>query len=103
MSDRLEQLHKLRDADPADADVPYMIAMELLKEDEKEQALHWLDETLKVQPNYHYAFYQKGKLLGELGRRDEAIEVLEAGLQQATEDGNEKARSELATLLDMVK
>jgi tetratricopeptide (TPR) repeat protein len=98
MSDRLEQLQKLRAADPADADVPYMIALEYAKADDPEQALVWLDKCLALDVSYHYAYFQKAKMLSALGDDTAAHAAADAGIARADADGHGKAVGELQEL-----
>ena len=98
MSDRIPQLMKLLADAPEDADVPYMIALEHAKADDAEAAVTWLDKTLGLDPGYHYAYYQKAKMLSELGEDEDALAVLDAGLTRAQADGNAKAVGELQEL-----
>lgn len=99
MSDRLTQLQKLHAADPNDAELCYMIALEHSKAGDVEEALRWLDRALELEPGFHYAYFQRGKLLGALGRDTEARETIKRGLNRANADGNAKAAGELADLL----
>lgn len=94
------KLTKLWEADPADADVAYMIALEHAKAGDVEEAVRWLDQAIALNTSYHYAYYQKGKLLGEAGRLDEGRAALQTGLKQAQCDGNAKAVGELQALLE---
>jgi len=100
--DRLQKLLQLHTADPADADVPYMIAMEHAKGEHPEDALPWLDKAIDLRPDYLYAYYQKGQLQAQLGDRDAAVATLKIGLERATATGNQKAISELTELLATV-
>lgn len=95
---RLDQLHKLLEADPRDADLPYMIALEHAKAGATDEALAWLDRTLELDAHYHYAYFQKAKALSELGRDDEAKRAVEVGIERARETGNGKAVDELTEL-----
>ncbi len=101
MTDRLEQLHKLHAADPDDADITYMIAMEHTKPPGNDPAavIDWLNKTLDLDPNYLYAYFQKAKALSELGQADAAKATLQLGIQHATEHGDAKAQSELSELM----
>ena len=83
MSDRLAQLEKLYETDPSDPFVPYGIALEHAKAGETDTALRWLDTTLEADANYVYAWYQKGRVLADAGRGDEARQVLQQGIDQA--------------------
>jgi tetratricopeptide (TPR) repeat protein len=73
---RLDQLLQLHEADPADADLPYMIAMEHVKADRHAEALTWLDRTMALNPDYHYAYYQKAKALSQLGEDEAARDAV---------------------------
>ncbi|MEX1015717.1 MAG: tetratricopeptide repeat protein [Phycisphaeraceae bacterium] len=99
MSDRLTQLRKLYDVDPHDPFVSYGIALEHAKQGETDEALRWLDQTLQTDPQYCYAYFQKGRLLSELGRTDDAKAVLQAGVTQAQQAGDAHAASEIGELL----
>jgi len=99
MPDRLDQLLKLHAADPDDADVPYMIALEVAKTPDRDAALAWLDKAIATDPAHHYAYYQKGRLLAEKGDTAGARAAIEDGLARAQAAGQGKAASELQELL----
>jgi tetratricopeptide (TPR) repeat protein len=99
MTDRLAQLQKLYETDPADPFVAYGIALEHGKAEAYEQAIPWLDTAIEADPHYHYAYFQKAKMLAALDRPEDAKQVIETGLLKATEAGDEKARGELEELL----
>lgn len=99
MADRLAQLHKLLEADPADADLLYMIALEHAKAGAFTEAVEWLDRTLTQHKHYHYAYFQKAKALSQLGKDDEAKHVLEVGIDHARQGNDLKAVGELTELL----
>ena len=98
MPNRLEQLQKLLAADPEDADVPYMIALEHAKAGDPAEAVTWLDKALLIDPGYHYAYYQKAKMLSEQGEDDDALAAVDAGIARASADCNAKAVGELQEL-----
>lgn len=100
MSDRLAQLLKLRDADADDPFVAYGIAMEHAKTGDHDKAIHWLDETINLDRQYCYAWYQKAKMLSAQGDDAAARQVLTEGMDIAREAGDDHARSEMAELLD---
>jgi tetratricopeptide (TPR) repeat protein len=99
MSDRLQQLQKLYETDPSDPFVSYGIALELGKASDYDQAVAWLDTAIQTDPHYHYAYFQKAKMLSAAGRVDEAKQVIDQGMIKAAEAGNDKARGELEELL----
>lgn len=100
MSDRLTQLTKLHQTDPDDPFCTYGIAMEYAKAGQHDQALEWLDKTLAADKLYCYAYYQKAKTLSELGRTDDAHNVLKAGIEAAKQAGDDHAQCEIAELMD---
>lgn len=103
MSTRLAQLRDLHLADPNDPFLIYGIALEHAKAGDAEEALAWLERTLQVDETYAYAYFQKGKLLSELGRDEEARQALSAGIQHARTTGDNHAASELTVLLDAIE
>lgn len=103
MSDRLEQLQKLHQADPNDPFLTYGIALELSKAGQEEDALAWLDKTLERDAGYHYAYFQKGRVLSSLGRVEEARAVIRAGIDKASAAGDMHAASELSGLLQSLE
>ncbi|MFA9477253.1 tetratricopeptide repeat protein [Phycisphaerales bacterium AB-hyl4] len=103
MTDRLTQLRKLYDVDPKDPFVSYGIALEHAKQGETDEALRWLDQTLTIDAQYCYAYFQKGRLLSEVGRDEEAKAALREGVQQAQQAGDAHAASEISELLASIE
>ncbi len=105
MIDRLAQLTKLHQADPTDPFCTYGIALEHAKAGDHEKALTWLDKTLRIDPHYGYAYYQKGKILSEMGREEQARELLRQGIATARQAGgpdNLHAAQEMGDLLESI-
>jgi tetratricopeptide (TPR) repeat protein len=98
MSDRLDQLLKLLDADPRDPFLTYGIALEHGKADRLDEAIQWLDRTLSIDPKYLYAYFQKAKILDAQGDTDRAKAVLDEGMRTAVAAGDAHAREEMADL-----
>lgn len=100
MSERLEQLEKLYEADPTDPFLTYGIAIEHAKAEESDQAIRWLKKTLEIDPLYCYAFYQQAKIFSEQGDNAQARHVLEKGMVAAKQASDDHAHSEMAELLE---
>jgi len=98
MNDRLEQLKKLHAADPSDAFCTYGIALEIAKTGDHTEALQWLEKTLEADPDYFYAYYQKGRVLSESGDDDAAMAALNTGIA-AAKGKDDHAASEMQELL----
>ena len=99
MTDRLEQLEKLHAADPTDADVTYMIAMEHSKADNHRVAVDWLDKTIHADADYLYAYYQKAKSQYAQDQTEAARATAQAGIDKALAASDAKAEGELSELL----
>jgi len=100
---RLDKLLALRDSQPDDPEIHYMIALERAKEGEGDQAIAGFDQCLRLDPEFHYAYYHKAVTLESLGRREEARDVAEAGAERAREARAGKALSELTTLYESLR
>lgn len=97
---RLAQLQKLLAADPADADVLYMLAQEHAKAGEHIAAIGWYDRCLSAAPAYHYAYFHKGKAQEAAGDIPAARATLSAGLAAASRARDSKAAGEIEAYLD---
>lgn len=100
---RLDQLYKLRDADPTDADVPYMIAQEQAKAGDVTASIDWYDRCLELDPDYLYAYFHKAKMLESQDDLTIAVASLESGLDRAKRAGNAKAIGELGEYLTQLQ
>lgn len=96
---RREKLERMLADEPKDLFLNYALAMELAKGEETAAALTRFDQVLAVDPTYTAAYYQKGSLLSSIGRREEASDVLRAGLAAAQRQGDAHAASEMQELL----
>ncbi|UYZ60780.1 DUF2911 domain-containing protein [Hymenobacter latericus] len=61
------------------------------------QAIAWLDESIKQQPSY-YAYYWKGKMLQKANRNAEAAEAVRQSLALVKQEKNEHSRDEYTRL-----
>ena len=100
MNQRLEQLTKLQQTDPADPFLTYAIALEHVKAESHDEAIAWLDKTIELDGQYCYAYFQKAKMLSEKDESEQARQVLEFGIHMAKEAGDEKAQRELTELFE---
>lgn len=98
--DRLNKLLALRASHPDDPEIHYMIALERAKEGDSAQAIAGFDEALRLDPEFHYAYYHKAVTLEQIGRREDALLAAEVGLERASAADAHKARAELRALVD---
>lgn len=94
----IEQLEKLLKIDPDDPFVHYGIGQERAKLGEHAQAIECFDRALGLDSHYCYAYYFKAISLKELGRVDDSMRVIDAGIQAARTSSDAKALSELQSL-----
>ena len=99
---RLDQLHKLLEKTPTDPFLTYGIALEHKKAAEYETAVQWLDKTIQNDADYCYAYYQKGQVLEQLGRTDDAKAAYQAGIAASRRAGDAHAEGEIAGAMEML-
>jgi tetratricopeptide (TPR) repeat protein len=97
---RMDQLQKLHAADPADADVLYMLAQEHAKAGDYRSAIAWYDRCLGADPNYLYGYFHKARAQQSAEDEAGAIQTLRTGLAAARAARDAKASSEIAGFLD---
>ncbi len=102
MTDRLEQLKTMHQAEPDDPFLNYGLALEYLKTGDLEQAISLLDRTIQLDDHYHYAYYQKARALHQQKKQEQAVATIEAGMAKASESNDQKALAELNTLLKTI-
>lgn len=100
MSDRLETLRSMLQSEPDDPFLRYGMGFELAKLGRHEEAAGWFDRTLEVDPDHHYAAFQKARALEELGRPAEGAAIARTQADRAARSGDAKAASELHALAE---
>lgn len=98
--DRIALLTQVLEQNPTDAFARYGLAMAHVSEGRTDQALAEFDTLIQHNPDYVPAYQMSAQTLTKLGRTDEAIERLEAGISAATRAHNSHAASEMQALLD---
>lgn len=99
----LDQLEKLLAVDPTDAFLLYGMAQEHAKHGGAEghaAAVEFYDRCLAADPAYCYAFYHKARSQEAMGRREDAVATLRAGLRVSMAARDSHAASEISALLD---
>lgn len=100
MSDRIDTIRRMLESEPDDAFLSYSLGYELAKAGEEDEALQWFDRALEVDPDQHYAAFQKARALDALDRTEDAVAVARAQAIRAQADGDAKAAGELLGLAD---
>jgi tetratricopeptide (TPR) repeat protein len=97
---RLEFLNEMLAASPGNTFARYGLAMELQNAGQPDGAWRHFEYLLTHHPDYSAAYFQAGMLLVKMGRREEARNVLERGIEVTGRQGNAHAQSELQAALD---
>lgn len=100
---RLEKLKELLQKDTHNAFALYGLAMEHRSRGELEQAADYFRTLLENHPDYTPAFLHFGLTLHESGNAEEAILILETGVDVCTRKGEDHAREELLDVLRQIR
>lgn len=101
-SDKLQQLFKMLEREPQDTFLLYGLGMEYRKLGDNEKAIDYFAKVIAIDPNYCYAYYQKGQAHERAGAIDEARQAFQDGIEAAARAKDTKARDELQAALDML-
>ena len=93
--DRLAALRTFLQDDPDDPFTRFALAQEHAKRGEADDALAYYEALVRERPDYVGTYYHLGALYRALGRDDDAVATLRAGVAAATAAGDAHARSEL--------
>jgi len=99
MSQRLVALLEAVESLPHDPFPRYGLALEYKSLGRREEAVDTLSKLIQGHPDYVPAYLQAGMVLADLGRADEAREVLTRGVEAAGRKGDGHAKSELLAAL----
>jgi tetratricopeptide (TPR) repeat protein len=100
VSDRIDSIRQLLESEPDDAFLRYSLGYELAKLGREDEAIEWFDRALEVDPDQHYAAFQKARALDALDRSEEGVAVARAQATRAQAAGDAKAAGELLGLAD---
>jgi Tfp pilus assembly protein PilF len=102
MSDRMRQLQQMLQRQPDDPFLLYGVAMEHKKGGDAAAALEYLGRVTNKDPNYCYAYYQRGLVHESQGDTEAARKAYEEGIAAANRSGDAHARGELEAALEML-
>src|SRR5437867_13263896 len=97
--DRLEMLLAFANQRPNDPFARYGLAMEYKNRGRLDDAAETFRTLIAAHPDYTPAYLHAGNTEVELGRRDEARSIYQAGIAACTRKGDAHAQSELQTAL----
>jgi tetratricopeptide (TPR) repeat protein len=100
---RMELLQELVEKDADDSFSRYGLAMEWVKQNEKEKAVETFLALLIRDPEYVPAYYQLAKTYEALDNSRDAIRTYEQGIRTARKKNDGHAVSELQQAMDALK
>jgi predicted Zn-dependent protease len=98
--DKLAALNEILQLDPTNAFARYGLAMEHLSKGNTDAALTEFTTLIGHNPDYVPAYQMSAQTLAKLGRAQEALDRIEAGIGAATCTGNQHAHAELTAMRD---
>ena len=101
-TDRMKQLQRMLERQPDDPFLLYGMAMEYKKAGDPAQALEYLRRVTDKDPNYCYAYYQRGLVHESQGDTEAARRSYQDGIEAADRTGDAHARGEIEAALDML-
>jgi tetratricopeptide (TPR) repeat protein len=96
---RLHILLQFHEEDPNDAFTRFALAQEYLKQGQAEKALSFFEGRVHDQPAFVGSYYHLGKLYEELDRKQDAVQIYQAGIRVAQEQKDFHAGAELQDAL----
>jgi tetratricopeptide (TPR) repeat protein len=93
---RLEKLLEFYKEDPDDPFTIYAIALEYMQENPS-KAMQYFQLLLDNHIDYTGTYYQAGKVLVHLGRRDDALRIYDKGIHICQKKNDRHALAELQT------
>ena len=97
---RRQQLEELLKSDPDDVFLQYALAMEFVSAGDADEGLARLAQVNDQHPKYVAAFFQRGQVLADQGKTDEARDILTRGVEVARQAGDTHAEREMSDFLD---
>jgi predicted Zn-dependent protease len=98
--DKLAALNEILQLDPANAFARYGLAMEHVAQGHPDTALTEFAACIEHNPDYVPAYQMSAQTLVTLGRTDEALVRVDAGISAAQRTNNQHALAELSAMRD---
>lgn len=103
MTDRLTQLFRFLELDPTDSFTRYSIAYEYMQREDWAAAAEHFEALLAHDPNYIGAYLHLGQTYLRLKEQDKAIQIFNAGIENARKNADTHALGELRNALTNVE
>ncbi|HKK75334.1 MAG TPA: hypothetical protein VJ953_09700 [Saprospiraceae bacterium] len=95
MADRLNQLLLFLEENPNSPFILFALAKEYEKLGNQSQAGHHFKQLVQDHPEYVGTYYHYGKWLEEMEAPEEALDIYAKGIEVATQEKDQHAKSEL--------
>ena len=102
MSEKLPKLQAMLEKQPNDPFLLYGIAIEYKNQNQAAKALEFLDRCIAADPNYCYAYFQRGQVYEMTGDLEAAKRSYNEGIVAAKRAGDAHALSEIEGALEML-
>ncbi len=99
---RREKIEAMLSETPEDTFLKYALALEWDKENEHEKSLTLFQDLMNAQPAYVPAFFMAGQMLARIDRENDARPIIEQGIKEARQQGNDHAAGEMTQFLEML-
>src|SRR5688500_11559167 len=99
LKEQIAQFRKMANDDPDNEIGHYRLGKYLKDDAQYEDAVKSFRRTLELSPEFSVVYHLLGDSLAKLGRKDEAIEVLQKGYSIADERGDLLPRDDMSRLL----
>ena len=98
----MRQLQKMLERQPDDPFLLYGVAMEHKKAGDAAGALEYLSRVTQNDPNYCYAYYQRGLVHESQGDTEAARRAYHEGIEAANRAADAHAKGEIEAALEML-
>lgn len=95
---RKAELIKLLELEPKDSFLRYACALEIGKEGDLDSACELLEQLKSDDPNYLGLYHQLANYYLQQNKEEQALAILEEGIELAKKAGNKKAQNEMSEL-----
>jgi tetratricopeptide (TPR) repeat protein len=99
LQERIVQYQKMASDDPNNELGHFRLGSLYLEAEQYENAVASFRRTLEIEPQFSRVYQLLGQALIQLGRKDEAVELLRKGFDVADERGDKLPRDEMAKML----
>ncbi|MBU3713579.1 MAG: tetratricopeptide repeat protein [Ferruginibacter sp.] len=101
--DRIQKLLEFLKQSEGDSFLQHALALEYVKIGKDTEALHLFNNVIQNDPGYVGSYYQLGKLLEKMGQIEKALEIYNAGMDEAKKAGDKHSYNELMGAKDEIE